>query len=221
MSLDGRPRVLADRFGPIEPLVFVALGLLYVWLIQPSRNDWIRVPYLVVVVLIPFVSNFLHGDRLREIGLRLDNLFVSAREVGSATLIIAALVIAIGLLAGKTPTLNRQVALAFLSYPLWGLAQQYAMQSFTLRRLRGATDSNPLAAAGTALLFASLHWPNLALSLVTLLGGYVWCRLFLRHPNLFTLALSHGWLAVLLRYSWPAEWLHNLRIGPSFWNWTP
>ena len=56
---------------------------------------------------------------------------------------------------------------------------------------------------------------------MTLVGGYVWCRLFHRQPNLFTLAISHGWLAVLVRYSWPAEWLHNLRIGPGYWTWTP
>jgi len=49
----------------------------------------------------------------------------------------------------------------------------------------------------------------------------VWCLLFYRQPNLFILALSHGWLAVLVRYSWPAEWLRNLRIGPSYWTWTP
>ncbi len=71
------------------------------------------------------------------------------------------------------------------------------------------------------MLFASLHYPNMALVLVTLVGGYAWCRLFERHPNLITLAVSHGWLAVLLRAFWPAEWLHNLRIGPGFWTWTP
>ncbi len=95
------------------------------------------------------------------------------------------------------------------------------MQSFTYRRLREATERPPIAAGLTALLFAALHYPNLPLLLLTLAGGYVWCRLFERHANLITLALSHGWLAVLLRATWPAEWLHNLRIGPSYWTWTP
>ncbi len=210
-----------NRLAILEPILFVGLAIFYLWVIQPTRNDWIRVPYMALVVLIPFASNFLHGDRLRDIGLRFDNLAASARDVGLATALGVVMVIAIGLIAGTRPTLDREVAIAFLSYPFWGLAQQYAMQSFTLRRIYDATGSKQLAAAGAALFFASLHWPNLALTLLTLLGGYVWCRLFLRHPNLLTLALSHGWLAVLLRYSWPAEWIRNLRIGPTFWTWNP
>ncbi len=95
------------------------------------------------------------------------------------------------------------------------------MQSFTYRRLRDANPRPSLAALHAAILFAALHYPNTPLVLVTLAGGYVWCRLFERHPNLITLAVSHGWLAVLLRAFWPADWLHNLRIGPTYWTWTP
>ncbi|UCC74716.1 MAG: CPBP family intramembrane metalloprotease [Gemmatimonadota bacterium] len=204
----------------LEPLLFVALALLYVWIVRPTRIDWLRIPFLAVIVVIPFASNFLHRDRARDLGLRLDNLRGSAREVGIATLIGAVLILAGGTLTGG-PYFRSRMLESFLVYPLWGLAQQYAMQSFTYRRLREGIAQPGLAAAATALLFASVHWPNWPLALVTLVGGYVWCRLFERHPNLFTLALSHGWLAVLLRYSWPAEWLHNLRIGPGYWAWMP
>jgi membrane protease YdiL (CAAX protease family) len=205
----------------LEPLVFVALALAYVWVVRPTHNDWLKIPFLSVIVLIPFVSNAIHRDRLRDLGLRLDNLLVSAREVGIATAIGAAVVVAIGLVAGSGPVFHRAVLRSFLVYPLWGLAQQYAMQAFTYRRLREGTDRPGIAAALTALLFASVHYPNLPLVLVTLVGAYFWCRLFERHPNLFTLAISHGWLAVLVRYSWSAEWLRNLRIGPGYWTWTP
>ncbi len=205
----------------LQPLLFVALALLYVWVVQPTNDDRLRIPYLAIVILIPFASNLSHRDHLRELGLRLDNLWISAREVGALTLLAAALVIAIGLAAGAGPEFDQGVARAIWFYPFWGLAQQYAMQSFTYRRLREGLRNTHASAAAAATLFASLHYPNLALALVTMIGGYAWCRLFERHPNLFTLALSHGWLAVLLRYSWPAAWLHNLRIGPSFWSWTP
>lgn len=216
----GRLRAAVVRRPAIEPLVFVALALVYIWVVR-ATEDWLKIPFLTVIVLIPFASNFLHRDGLRELGMRLDNLWNSAREVGLATLIGAIAVVGVGLLTGADPDLPRGVARSFLLYPVWGLTQQYAMQSFTYRRVREGTGRPELAAAITAFCFASAHWPNLALALVTLVGGYVWCRLFERHPNLFTLALSHGWLAVLLRYSWPAEWLHNLRIGPGYWTWTP
>ena len=207
--------------GVWEPLIFVGLAVLYVWLIRPTGNDLLKGPVLVVIVLIPFLSVFVHRDRLRDMGFRTDNLVPSVRDVGVATLIGAALVLGLGFAVGGRPRLHAGLIDDFLLYPIWGLAQQFAMQSFTYRRLRGGIQGIGTRAALTAFLFALLHLPNPALVLVTLVGGYVWCRLFERHPNLITLAVSHGWLAVLLRYSWPAEWLHNLRIGPGYWTWTP
>jgi hypothetical protein len=204
----------------LEPVVFVVLGLVYSWIVRDTHNDWLRIPFLAIVVPIPFLSNFMHRDRLRDLGLRFDNFWASAREVGIATLIGAAAVLGIGLLTDSLAFRSAMIE-SFLLYPFWGLIQQYAMQSFTFRRLREGVGRPGLAAALAALLFATLHWPNLPLTLLTFVGGYVWCRLFQRQPNLFTLALSHGWMAVLLRYSWPAEWLHNLRIGPDFWTWVP
>lgn len=204
----------------VEPLVFVALVLLYIWVVKGTHRDLIRIPYLVVVVLIPIGSNLLHRDRPARLGFRLDNLGRSAAEVGLATAVGAIVVLIVAAAAGGFegwPGMWR----GFLTYPFWGLAQQYAMQSFAYRRLREALARPGLAAAATAVLFGSAHWPNVALAGVTVLGGYVWCRLFERHPNLITLALSHGWLAVLVRAVWPAVWLHNLRIGPEFWTWTP
>jgi hypothetical protein len=217
----GLPKGRLAAARAAEPLAFVVLGVAYSWVIRPTGNDGLKIPFLTLIVLIPIASAFFHRDRLPDLGLRFDNFLASARDVGIATAIGALAVIVIGLLAGTRPDFPRGVLTSLLLYPLWGLVQQYAMQSFTYRRLRDATGWPSLSAALAALLFATLHWPNLALALVTLLGGYVWCRLFERHANLFTLAISHGWLAVLVRYSWPAEWLHNLRIGPDYWTWTP
>ncbi len=205
----------------LEPLLFVALGVAYVWVIQPTGNDWVRVPFMAIIVLIPFASNLMHGDRLHDMGIRFDNLWSSAREVGALTLVLSVLVVAVGYAVGSGPAIPRSVLGYLLFYPLWGLLQQYAMQSFTFRRTLESVERPALSSAITALLFAALHWPNWPLALLTGLAGFVWCTLFYRQPNLFTLALSHGWLAVLLRYSWPAEWLRNLRIGPSYWTWTP
>jgi hypothetical protein len=205
----------------LEPLLFISLALLYIWLVRPTQNDLLKGPMLAGIVLIPFISVFLHRDGLREMGLRLDNLVVSARDVGLITLLGAVIVLGIGLLAGARPRLHAGLIDDFLLYPLWGIVQQFAMQAFTYRRLREGIGGVAASALLTAFLFGVVHYPNLALALVTAVGGYAWCRLFERHPNLFTLALSHGWLAVLLRYSWPAAWLHNLRIGPGYWTWTP
>lgn len=214
----GRVRAALTRRPALEPVIFVALALVYSWFVRPTGNDWLKGPLLLIVVAIPFLSNILHRDSLRDLGLRFDNLRASIREVGIATVVGAAAVVLIGLAAGDGPGFQRSMLGSFLVYPIWGLVQQYAMQSFTFRRVREGIRSPAASAAITALLFALVHMPNLALALSTLVGGYVWCRLFDRHPNLLTLAVSHGWLAVLLRYSWPAGWLHSLAVGPAYWN---
>ena len=218
----GSPTTARSVRSVAEPLVFVGLALAFLWVIRPTDNDWLKIPFLVIVVAIPFLSNYLHRDTLRELGLRFDNFWPSAREVGLFSLVAAAAVIAIGVLSGAGPSTRPGLWRSVLLYPGWGLIQQYAMQSFTYRRLREGTGHRPVVAAAlTALLFASVHYPNTALALATLLGAFTWCLLFERRPNLFTLAISHGWLAMLLRISWPALWLHNLRIGPSYFTWTP
>ena len=143
----------------LEPLLFVSLAVVYSWVIRGTHNDWLRIPFLVVIVLIPFASNILHRDSLRDLGLRFDNLWVSAREVGLATLIGAAVILGVGILTGGPHFRDRMVQSFFL-YPFWGLIQQYAMQSFTYRRLRQGIAQPGLAAAAAAALFASVHWPN-------------------------------------------------------------
>lgn len=217
-SSTGFMRALASR-PAWQPAAFVALALAFVWLIRPTGNDWLKVPFLAVIVSIPFLSFYLHRDRPSELGFRMDNLSASLREVGVATALGATAILAIGALVGRAPEFGPGTLRSLLVYPGWGLIQQLAMQSFTYRRIRQATRSPKTAAAAAAVMFAALHYPNWALAGVTLVGGYVWCLLFERHPNLFTLALSHGWLAVLLRASWPDTWLRNLRIGPDYWHW--
>lgn len=199
----------------------MALTLVYIWVVRPTRDDWLKIPLLVVIVAIPFLSAYLHRDSPRDLGLRLDNFWVSARDVGAVTALGAVILVVIALLVDNPIDLGADRLLALLLYPFWGLAQQFAMCSFTYRRVRESVGSPRLSAALTAALFASAHLPNWPLTAMTLLGGYVWCRLFERTPNILTLAISHGWLAVLLRASWPAVWLHNLRIGPGYWTWVP
>ena len=205
----------------IEALLFVGLALLFIWVVRPTRNDWLKTPLLVLIVAIPFVSAYLHRDSLGDLGLRFDNFWVSARDVAAVTALGAAILIVIALLVGSSIDMTAARWRGLLLYPFWGLAQQFAMCSFTYRRVREGVGSPVASAALTSALFAAAHLPNWPLASVTLLGGYVWCRLFEKTPNILTLAISHGWLAVLLRASWPAVWLHNLRIGPGYWTWTP
>lgn len=201
----------------LEPLALTAAILVYIWLVAPAGSDKLRIASLAVVLAIPIVSNVRHGDRLRDLGFRLDNLRRSALQVGLATAVLAGLIVAIAGVGGHGVGPRAPSRATLLVYPAWAFLQQYALQAFAYRRLREALGRPGRAALVAALIFGVLHLPNVVLVGCTLLAAYVWCRLYERTPNLLTLALAHGLLAALLNASWPASWLHNLRVGPGYW----
>jgi membrane protease YdiL (CAAX protease family) len=170
---------------------------------------------MAVIVLIPFASVLVHRDPLKELGIRLDNLHASARDVGLFALLAGTGIVGLGMALGaqpRWPDLTR-----IHRYPLWALLQQFALQSFAFRRTRETIREPTVAAAVTAGLFAAAHYPNTPLVLATLFGGFMFCTLFARQPNLFTLALCHALLAGLILAMWPAGEMRNLRIGPGYW----
>jgi len=188
------------------------------WRIEFHASLAINVVFLGFLGLIPFGSSLLHRERPRELGFRLDNFARSARDTAIVTAAGAVIIVAIGLAAGRRPDLGPNAAIAVLSYLLWGLLQQYALQAFVYRRLGEGLRRSRTAAAVTAVLFGALHLPNPVLAPATVVVGYLWCRLYSRTPNLLTLAVSHAVLAALIMASLPPEWIHRLKVGPGYWS---
>jgi membrane protease YdiL (CAAX protease family) len=162
----------------------------------------------------PIAMNLLHGDRPPDSGLRVDNLTSSAKEVGLATGAMAAAAVLTGLVVGGWHWKSWGHLLSRVArYAGWGLVQQYFLQAFALRRLRQALVPTPAAVIAAATVFGLLHAPNWPLVALTSAAGVVWCALFVRRPNLITLAVAHGALAVLIYYVLPEHWLHKLAVG--------
>jgi membrane protease YdiL (CAAX protease family) len=200
--------------GWAEPLLFVALLVAFIW-IAPALPLALAVACILGLAAIPIASNILHHDAPARLGFRLDNLTAAARHVAPMTALGALAVVAVGRLGGAAP--RADIALAALGYPLWGLAQQYALQGFVHRRIAERCGENRTAAALSAGLFALVHLPNPVLVAGTAVAGYGWCRAHQRAPNLVVLALSHALLAALLLAALPLAWHHDLRIGPTYW----
>ena len=198
-------------------MVFVALALAYEWVVHPVASLPVKVIFLSAIVLIPLVSNVVHRDTPRALGFRVDNLLRSARIVGPPSLAALVIILALSYGSGHGVTVGSRLGQQLWYYPLWGLAQQWVLQGFVHRRLCESMRHRQRTAIASSVLFSSLHFPNPALIVFTLVGGYAWCRFYQREQNLFTLALSHGWLGAILLVSLPREWIHGLRIGPEFW----
>jgi membrane protease YdiL (CAAX protease family) len=205
-------------FAPAaEALAFWALILVYEWWIEPAAGLALRLVCLLLLGLVPILSLYLHRDPPGEIGLRLEGLGRSAREVGAATL-GGALLIAVVVVVRQAP-LRLEEFRYLPTYFIWGFLQQLALQAFVHRRLRQSLGRPRLAALLAALLFGSTHVPNPVLVPATILAGWIWCRLYTRTPNLWTLAASQAVLALLVLACLPAAWVHNLKVGPGYWDW--
>ncbi|HZS05606.1 MAG TPA: CPBP family glutamic-type intramembrane protease [Blastocatellia bacterium] len=200
-----------------EVTAFVFFLMSYIWGWQGA----FRGSLLVVIgggLLFIAVSNFVHRDKARALGLRVDNLPQSLLEVGAVTIVILLVVAGSGWLLGTLREPEWWKLRAVYWHYFWAFVQQYALQAFVLTRLREVYPDENRAALSAAGWFAFLHLPNPPLTVMTFVMGYVWCRLFQRYPNLFTLALSHTILAIVTSHSFPRVWMHSMKVGPGYFN---
>ena len=204
----------------LQALLFVALLCLYIWTLERPASQAVRIVADLCLLAIPIGSNLLHRDRVRDLGLRIDNLRASALAAGAVTLFCSLVIVLVNRAYGWPLAWNAGAGLMVLGYLPWSFAQQYMLQSFVYRRMREAMPGSQQASIASALLFAVVHFPNPLLLATTASAGYLWCRAFGRAPNLFMLAVSHAWLVTLLMTSVPKEVHRFLRIGPRYWEWS-
>jgi len=192
------------------------MGLIFliIWVVKPLGRPGLDLSLRVLVGVLLLGSPWFHGDSRDRLGLRLDNFWKALAAVLPVTLIAAGVAIAAGyLLVSIDPPANAARELAY--YFAWATAQQYALQSVILLRLEdaGLRGAAPPAAAA---LFSLVHAPNPGLTLLTFLGGLLWCSTFRRNPNIVAVALSHAILAVVIASTLPAQAIGGYRIGPAY-----
>lgn len=119
------------------------------------------------------------------------------------------------LLLGWRP-LPAGASLVFLVYPLWALAQQFALQALVAGNLDRLGAPRAWVIAVSAALFGLAHLPDWPLVGLCAAAGSVWTALFLRTRNLWPLAVCHAWMGALAYY-WILErdpWREMLPPAP-------
>jgi len=97
--------------------------------------------------------------------------------------------------------LNWHIVLILLLYPLWGLVQQFLIVAL----LAGNMEKHSrIPEAGivllTAVIFAGVHAPSLALVGAAFVLALVTTTVYFRTRNLWALGIFHGWFATGLYY---------------------
>jgi Type II CAAX prenyl endopeptidase Rce1-like len=215
-----------DELGPgrsrrrilLEFAISYALILLVIW----TPRSWQKVLWWFAAAAVLVIAG-LAMDNVKNLGLSSTN-FVRSLWITGAALVLSAIGLLIALNLG-TLQLPPGGAAGFIKaywvYALWACVQQLLLQGFFLPRCIALTKSKNSAAILAASLFALAHLPNPILTPVTFLWGLAACLVFLRHRNVFPLAMAHAVLGISVAITVPAFLLHNMRVGLGYLTYRP
>jgi membrane protease YdiL (CAAX protease family) len=194
-------------------LAMTVLLLSYMWLWQRTFPGELFVCIGLVVGLAVW-SHRRRGETARDLGFRRDNLMPAARKVIAFAGPVIVVILIIGAMLGTFRVPDRDEFLARLTIlPLFGVAQQYLLLGFYLRRYEEALPGDRLPVVATALTFSLLHLPNIFLVLGTFLLGLGSCWLFGRARNLWVLGLAHGLVSLAVSASISKSLAAGMKVG--------
>lgn len=214
--------------GGLEVTSVLASVFLTTWVmipLQPEPRWLVAVPGLFALAL-TLNSQRIRKERFGDIGLSARNFAKAFRLVAFPTLAAAGVIATLGYTTNSFHRTSHFWTNA-LFLPVWAVTQQYVLQAFIYRRIRGllvAESASPSeqrqqirwAILVTATLFSLTHLPNLILMVLTLIGGLMWSWVYERAPNLLALGLSHAMLSFLLMTSAPDWLLPSLSVGYKY-----
>lgn len=204
------PRALA--MWEIVSIVTSCLIAEWVVLSFVRQSKLIAAIPIVMAFGLMFFSHRERGETFRDLGFRTDNFFAACRLLLLPTALAVIAIFLAGWLMTHT-VWSGNLRARFLGLPLWALFQQYALNGFINRRAQLALGAGTKSIVLVAIVFSLLHLPNPLLSVVTLLGGFIWAAAYQRQPNLFALALSHAAVSLSMAMTISPNLLNSLRVG--------
>lgn len=194
--------------------IVVAYGLILatIWTPRPLQQKI----YVAAVAWIVF-STWRSFPGWNTLGFRIGGFWRSSWVIAAGILLtVTAVSTAIQIHTVRSPVVGRSWIMTFGGYVVWSFAQQFLLQSYFLYRFRQLLSNEKWAAIAAAGIFAAAHLPNPILTPVTLVWGLCACFVFLRHRNLYPLAITHAMLGICLAVTVPGPVIHNMRVGLGY-----
>jgi membrane protease YdiL (CAAX protease family) len=105
-------------------------------------------------------------------------------------------------------------------YVVWSVVQEFILQAFFYLRLKSIMGHRR-AVWFAAAFFAVVHIPSPLLTLLSFLGGIIFCELFNRYRSLVPIGLAHGLLGLTIAATMPDSVLHHMRVGIGYLTYHP
>jgi hypothetical protein len=194
----------SSKWAVVEALTVFAMILVYIW-----RLRFVHPLSWIVIFMLIVASHVFRKESPARLGFGTKNLRSSAAALTPFVVVLALALLSLGLVFRTIRHITPESGYAsLLMYCGWGLFQQYILNGYFVNRLRA-----PLPAA---VLFSAAHTPNWFLMLVTLAGGYLCAKAYLRFGNLYFLGLAHGVIGFLIYLVVPDTISHHLYVGPKW-----
>lgn len=206
-----RPRFFANSPSYLELWLIVLTGFLHgvvelMWDGRHGKTLWLLTPDQLYNLLASVLWSGYVLWRLattpgiaRAWGFRGDN-FMNA--LGPSVLFVtcaAVLLLVYGKLTGRL-VVPQTFWLALLLYPLYGIAQQFALQVLVAKNLRSLISTTWVRASVTGAIFSIAHFPNAPLMVLVAPVGLVFTLIYESRPNLWAVGLAHGLLGAMVYY---------------------
>jgi len=192
----------------------VGFAFLLIWVIAPLKNNGLTAGSVLLVLSFIGLVSVRNGENRMTLGFGTTYLKPAGFYCLIVTLGIVGIIGIWGHLAGTLRwewTLVRRI----FWYFFWAAFQQVIFQVFFTNQLKKVIPNKIGVAFASALIFALIHLPNGVLMGATFFSGFCWALIYCSYPNLFSIALSHATLAVLLKFSLSDVLICGLRIGPG------
>ncbi len=200
--------------GFVRDLVELILGygliLFVLWM--PAFPQRILSPVALIVTLVIVLAR---RPSLDDLGLGLRGVAASL-WILPAAIVLALISTLVARQIGTLHSLYNGDLQHVAGYVLWTLYQQFLLNDYFMPRLTRLLASEGRAVGLAAVLFATAHLPNLALTAATLVWGAVSCGLFRRYRNLYALGVAQGLLGLGFAVCVPDAIHHHLRVGLGY-----
>jgi membrane protease YdiL (CAAX protease family) len=191
-------------------LSILAVVLGYTWLLAPIAPRWVSMVATTFVIVLAVARAVRTGEWGLKAGALLPALMWSMLLTIAAAIVVYVAGSVLGTWHGR-PTPWSMLAVLVL----WGLGQQFALQTVFLRDAQALT-SRRAGIVLAAIMFAALHLPNPFLTLVTGMAALAWAWIYDRYPNVLPLALSHAVLTLAVLYAFDDAMTGRLRVGVAY-----
>src|SRR5262249_49879736 len=204
---------IAPWQAAVELACMVVVVELIEWVVPLLRNSATAYGVLALAIALLMAACYLRdGLGAKQLGIRIDNFIPALGDLAPFLVVFVLALVSIGLVTGSVRFGDRFWSMLAV-VPPWALLQQYMLLAFANHRLKVLFVRAEGETIGTAVLFAALHLPNPALTLVCGLGGYIWASEYARRPNLLANALTHTVASAFVANTLPHSLLKNMVVG--------